>query len=123
MATVAGVLFALNGTLTITALSSLPVFLLAHFVSQVSLDTWMAVYVALTACVHFFWLRVSILVHATASKVDGIIYRLGNFGQEHELGNMWWHFSKSMDLVPLLQSNTVSATRSLLQESMPKSLI
>ncbi|KAI0252316.1 hypothetical protein BJV78DRAFT_370620 [Lactifluus subvellereus] len=54
---VAGVLFALHGTLTITALSSLPVFLLAHFVSHVSLDIWLAAHICLTSCVLFFWLR------------------------------------------------------------------
>ena len=71
MPTVVGVLFALHGTLTITALSSLPVFLLAHFVSHVSREVWLAVYICLTSCVHFFWLRVSLMMHAIALKIDG----------------------------------------------------
>ncbi|KAH9034191.1 hypothetical protein EDB85DRAFT_1020965 [Lactarius pseudohatsudake] len=40
-----GVLFSLRGALAITSLSSLPVFLLAHFISHVPLDAWLGVYV------------------------------------------------------------------------------
>jgi hypothetical protein len=61
-ATVAGVLFALHGTLTITALSNIPVVLLAHFVSHIPLDVWLAVYIGLTTCVHLVWLRVCFYV-------------------------------------------------------------
>jgi hypothetical protein len=57
-AAVAGVLLALHGTLTITPLSSIPVVLLAHFVSLISLDVWLVVYIGLTTCVHLVWLRV-----------------------------------------------------------------
>lgn len=52
---VMGVLFSLRGTLAITSLSSLPVFLLARFVSHVPLDAWFGVYVGVTVCAHFFW--------------------------------------------------------------------
>ncbi|KAH9961430.1 hypothetical protein BGW80DRAFT_894715 [Lactifluus volemus] len=54
---VAGVLFVFRGTPTITALSSIPVALLAHFVSHIPLDVWLAVYIVLTACVNTVWLR------------------------------------------------------------------
>jgi len=52
---VMGVLFSLRGTLMITSLSSLPVFLLAHFVSHVPLDAWLGVYVGFTVCAHLLW--------------------------------------------------------------------
>jgi hypothetical protein len=112
--TVAGSLFALHGTLTITALCTLPVFLLGHFVSHVSLDIWLVVYVLFTACVHSFWLGVGLMVHAITSNVDGLLYRPDDCEQRHELGNTRRNFLKSMDLVPLLQSTMVSTIRSVL---------
>ena len=53
--TVMGVLFSLRGALAITSLSSLPVFLLAHFVSHVPLDAWLGIYVAFAICAQFLW--------------------------------------------------------------------
>jgi hypothetical protein len=122
MAIVVGVLFSLPGTLTITALSSLPVFLLGHFVSHVSLEVWLVVYILFTACIHFFWLGVGLMVHAIASKLDGLFYRPGEYELRHELGSMRRNFSKCTDLVALLQSNMVSAIHCLLQFSLPKLL-
>ncbi|KAF8260069.1 hypothetical protein EI94DRAFT_1689981 [Lactarius quietus] len=52
---VMGVLFSLHGALTITSLSSLPVFLLAHFVSHVPVDAWLGIYVGVALCAHFLW--------------------------------------------------------------------
>ncbi|KAI9435757.1 hypothetical protein H4582DRAFT_1968557 [Lactarius indigo] len=52
---VMGILFSLRGTLAITSLSSLPVFLLAHFVSHVPVDAWLGVYVGFTICAQFLW--------------------------------------------------------------------
>ncbi|KAF8460710.1 hypothetical protein DFH94DRAFT_123393 [Russula ochroleuca] len=60
---VIGVLFAIQGTLAITSLSSVPVFLLARFIPGVSLDLWLGVYVLFTVCVHLAWLRVSLIVY------------------------------------------------------------
>jgi len=54
---VLGVLFTLQGTLAISSLSSIPIFLLAHFVPRVTLEIWLLVYICFTLCVHFFWLR------------------------------------------------------------------
>ncbi|KAI9459827.1 hypothetical protein F5148DRAFT_274400 [Russula earlei] len=54
-----GVLFALQGTLTITSLSCLPVFILAYFIPRVPLDIWLVIYVCFMACVHYAWRRVS----------------------------------------------------------------
>jgi hypothetical protein len=68
--TVVGVLFSLRGTLAITSLSSLPVFLLAHVVSHVPLDAWLGVYVGFTVCVHFLWHWVGALVWVIACNVD-----------------------------------------------------
>ncbi|KAH9068041.1 hypothetical protein EDB83DRAFT_675496 [Lactarius deliciosus] len=56
---VVGVLFCLRGTLAITSLGSLPVFLLSHFVSHVPLDVWLGVYIGFTECAHFLWHWVS----------------------------------------------------------------
>lgn len=50
-----GMLFSLRGTLAITSLSSLPVFLLAYFVSHVPLDAWLGIYVSFALCAHFLW--------------------------------------------------------------------
>ena len=61
-ATVLGVLFAIQGILTITSLTSVPVFLFAHFLPGVSRDLWLGIYVVLTICVHLAWLRVSLFV-------------------------------------------------------------
>jgi hypothetical protein len=58
--TVLGVLFALHGTLTVTSLCSLPVFLLAHCVPRVRFEVWLVVYVCFTVCVHFPWMKVSL---------------------------------------------------------------
>lgn len=52
-------------------MSSVPVFLLAHFLPRVSLDLWLGVYVLFTVCVHLAWLRVSLIVHVITSTVDG----------------------------------------------------
>ena len=64
---VLGVLFSLRGTLAITSLSSLPVFILAHFVSSVPLDAWLGIYVGFALCSHFLWHSVSSLVYAIPS--------------------------------------------------------
>ncbi|KAH9034544.1 hypothetical protein EDB84DRAFT_1486843, partial [Lactarius hengduanensis] len=57
-----GVIFSLRGALAITSLSSLPVFLLAHFISHVPLDAWLGVYVGFSVCAHFLWHWVGPLV-------------------------------------------------------------
>jgi hypothetical protein len=69
--TVMGVLASLRGILAISSLSSLPVFLLAHFVSHVPLDAWLGIYVAFAVCAHFLWHSVGVPLYATASNVDG----------------------------------------------------
>ncbi|KAN0127279.1 hypothetical protein V8E53_014883 [Lactarius tabidus] len=50
-----GVLFSLRGTLAITSLSSLPVFLLAHFFSHVPLDAWLGIYIGFALFALFLW--------------------------------------------------------------------
>ena len=65
-----GVLFSLRGTLVITSLSSLPVFLLAHVVPRIPLDAWLGVYVGFTVCVHFLWHWVGTLVWIITCNVD-----------------------------------------------------
>jgi len=54
---VLGVIFALQGTLAITSLCSIPIFLLAHFIPRLSLDICLVVYICFTLCVHYFWMR------------------------------------------------------------------
>jgi hypothetical protein len=66
-----GMLFSLRGTLAITSLSSLPVFLLAYFVSHVPLDAWLGIYVSFALCAHFLWHTVGALVYPIVSNVDG----------------------------------------------------
>ncbi|KAH9001843.1 hypothetical protein EDB86DRAFT_404606 [Lactarius hatsudake] len=66
-----GVLFSLRGTLAITSLSSLPVFLLAHFISHVPLDTWLGVYVGFSVCAHFLWHWVGSLTRRIRGRVWG----------------------------------------------------
>ncbi|KAI0263231.1 hypothetical protein BC834DRAFT_844657 [Gloeopeniophorella convolvens] len=51
----AGVLFTLRGILSITSLVSLPIFLLAHFLPGVSLDTWALTYIGLAAWAYALW--------------------------------------------------------------------
>ena len=68
MKIVTGVLFSFRGTLAVTSLSSLPVFLLANYVSQVPPDAWLGVYVAFTLCAHFLSYWVGVLVSVIASK-------------------------------------------------------
>jgi hypothetical protein len=65
-----GVLFALQGTLTITSLCSVPFFLLAHFIPHVSLDIWLVAYTWFTLCVHYFWMRVSVIVHLVSCSFN-----------------------------------------------------
>ena len=62
-----GVLFSLRGTLAITSLSSLPVFILTHFVSHVPLDAWLGIYVGFSLCAHFLWHSVSTVAYSIAS--------------------------------------------------------
>ena len=69
---VIGVLFAIQGTLVVTSLSSVPIFLLAHFLPRISLDLWLGVYVLFTVCVHLAWSRVSLIVNVIASRFDGL---------------------------------------------------
>lgn len=57
MGGVLGVLFAIQGSLTITSLSSVPIFLLVYFLPGVSRDLWLGIYVMFTICVHLIWLR------------------------------------------------------------------
>jgi hypothetical protein len=59
---VLGVFFAIRGSLAITSLSSVPVFLLAYFLPGVSLDLWLGIYVMFTFCVHLTRLRVSLFL-------------------------------------------------------------
>ena len=70
--TVMGVLFSLRGTLAVSSLSSLPVFLLAYFVSHVPLDAWLGIYVAFALWAHFLWHSVGALVYAIVSNVDAL---------------------------------------------------
>ena len=70
--TVLGVLFSLRGTLAVTSLSSLPVFLLSYFVSHVPLDAWLGIYVTFALCAHFLWHSVGTLVYAIVSNVDAL---------------------------------------------------
>jgi len=67
---VLGVLFTLHGTLTISSLSSIPLFLLAHLVPRVTLEIWLLVYICFTLCVHFSWLRVSLIIHLVTFEAD-----------------------------------------------------
>jgi hypothetical protein len=57
-----GVLFAIRGSLVITSLSSVPVFLFAYLLQGVPRDLWLGIYVMFTICVHLTWLRVSLFV-------------------------------------------------------------
>ena len=70
--TVIGALLSLRGTLAVTSLSSLPVFLLAYFVSHVPLDAWLGIYVAFALCAHFLWYSVGALVYAIIPNVDAL---------------------------------------------------
>jgi hypothetical protein len=67
-----GVLFSLRGTLAITSLSSLPVFLLAHFFSHVPLDAWLGIYIGFALFALFLWHSVGALAYAVAFNVDGL---------------------------------------------------
>ena len=68
--TVLGALFALQGTLAITSLCSIPVFLLAHFIPRIVLDIWLVVYVCFTLGAHYSLMKVSLLVRLVPFKVD-----------------------------------------------------
>ncbi|KAH9956701.1 hypothetical protein BC827DRAFT_1229584 [Russula dissimulans] len=59
------VLFALGGTLTITSLSSIPIFIIAHFVPRFHLNIWLLVYVCFMCFVHI----VRMLVNAITLRV------------------------------------------------------
>lgn len=64
------VLLSLRGTLAVTSLSSLPVYLLAYFVSHVPLNAWFGIYVAFALYAHILWHSVGALVFAIVSNVD-----------------------------------------------------
>ena len=70
--TVLGVLFALQGTLVITSLCSIPVFVLAHVIPRVSLDIWLVAYICFTLCVHYSWMRVSLIVRLVSFEVNAL---------------------------------------------------
>lgn len=54
---VLGVLFSLQGTLAITSLCSIPVFLFAHFIPRIALDIWLVVYICFTLGAHYSWMK------------------------------------------------------------------
>ena len=105
--TVMGVLFSLHGTLVITSLSSLPVFLLAHYVSHVPLDAWLGVYAGFAVCAHFFWhwvctlICVILLVNLNCSR------RPDEFERESGHGSVRCALWMTTDLVHRLRSDTV----------------
>jgi len=63
-----GVLFALGGTLTITSLSSIPIFIVAHFVPRVHLNIWLLIYICFMGSVRRVWLA-NVIVHFIVSTV------------------------------------------------------
>ena len=55
-------LFALGGTFTITSLSSIPIFIVAHFVPRVHLNIWLLIYICFMGSVHCVWMLVNVIV-------------------------------------------------------------
>lgn len=70
--TVLGVLFSLQGTLAITSLCSIPVFLFSRFIPRIALDIWLVVYICFTLGAHYSWMKVSLIVHLVPFKVDAL---------------------------------------------------
>jgi len=79
---VLGVLFAIRGSLAITSLSSIPVFLFSYFLPgvRVSRDLWLGIYVAFTICVHFTWLRMRRRLRRGARIRQGVMGFLDAYG-------------------------------------------
>ncbi|KAF8498225.1 hypothetical protein F5888DRAFT_232450 [Russula emetica] len=94
---VLGVLFAIRGSLAITSLSSIPVFLFSYFLPgvRVSRDLWLGIYVAFTICVHFTWLRMRRRLRRGARIRQGVMGFLDAYGllrlfQRNTWSGTWW---------------------------------
>ncbi|KAH9068043.1 hypothetical protein EDB83DRAFT_675603 [Lactarius deliciosus] len=90
-----GVLFSLRGTLAITSLSSLPVFLLAHFISHVPLDAWLGVYVGF---------RCLCALSLALGRPDKLEDESGD-------GSVRWTLWKTTDLVHRLRNSMSGSAR------------
>jgi len=80
MGGVLGVFFAIRGSLAITSLSSVPVFLFASFLPGVSRDLWLGIFVMFTICVHLTWLRMRRRLRRGARIRQGVMGFLDDYG-------------------------------------------
>jgi len=74
---VISVLLALGGTLTITSLSSIPIFIVAHFVPRVHLNIWLLIYICFMGCVHTVRMPVNALSRRVRKKRPAKLYAVG----------------------------------------------